>query len=171
MFDVIGMLDEDIIRESQEEPGANHTWDPTQARFQFAHVIEEIDLAVEDPVAVVGHERLLGSRLLPHSHLAHESVSCQLALTERPSEGHDLDRQFATCPEGGDELFRADENDEPLGSRGHDLFSQQGTAVAFDEVQVRVDFVRTIDREVQAIDLFEINQRDTKLACESFRFD
>src|SRR6185436_8570008 len=87
---------------------------------------------------------------------------------ERERERQDLDRKAAAAAESVDELLGGHEDDlTPRGSRD-DALAHQGGAVAFDEVEVGVNLVRTVDGEVDvSLDPHEI---DAELAGQVGRF-
>ena len=102
------------------------------------------DPAVEDPVAVVGDERrraVSRSRGWQPRHGA--------GGRRGPRERHDLYRQAAPGAEARHELLGGDEDDLAPRGGGDDPLPRERPAVALDEVELRVDLVGAVDRDVE----------------------
>ena len=52
------------------------------------------------------------------------------------------------------------DHDHAIRGRRHDLFAQQRAAAALDEVEIGIDFVGAIDRQIEPVDLIQRRQRN-----------
>ena len=64
-------------------------------------------------------------------------------------EGKDLDRQCVTRAETVGEFGFVYHDDLALCCLGHDFFVKQGSAAAFDQIELRVHFVGAVDCDVE----------------------
>ena len=62
-----------------------------------------------------------------------------------------------------DQLALVHDPDDFLGHRRDDLFAVERAAAAFDGVELRVDLVHAVDREVDVVQLVDGEQRDAQL--------
>ena len=153
------MLNDDGRPHVQKQAGADHAGNGANRRVDRFGIVELGNAAIENVIAVVGEHALAGFE--PHFGLESEGGQCPLAGSQ--AERHDFDRQFAVAAELGDELFAADQDDKPAGAGGHDPFADQGAAIAFDQIAVGIDFVGTVDVDVDGRHLFERGQRNPQL--------
>ncbi len=106
---------------------------------------------IENLVAVVGDEALAVDRLTADLH--------QLAGNHAARHRNDFDRQR----EGAqplDQLALIHHTDELLCRLSNDLFAGKRAAAAFDELQMAVGFVRTVDINRNIADFIEFEHRN-----------
>ena len=63
-----------------------------------------------------------------------------------------------------------DQDDELFGRGRHNLFLQQRAASALDEIEVRIDLIRAVDRDIDHPGIVGIDEDDPLLLGERGRF-
>ena len=130
----------------------------TDRLIQAGGIGDHAELAVEDPVAAVGAEKLAG-RIAPRLRLGAEpaqAVGCGL-----PAERHDLDRHRRGSAKPLNQLPAIGDDDQPIARRRDDLFAQQGAAETLDQVErADLDLVGAVDRDVDPPVFGEAGERD-----------
>src|ERR1035438_7173290 len=94
---------------------------------------------------------------------------CDSLRNQRLGEGDDLDRKWE-LPEMRDLLAGIADEDESPRSGCDNFFAQQRAATAFDQIQLRIDFVGAINVDVELRVLIERGQRDSQLLGELLGF-
>jgi hypothetical protein len=150
------------VRHAQEEPGAHDAGDGPQAGVEARRIGDGIDAAIEDVIAVVREERR-GAHPAQHGR---EARLGQAGTAEADGERHHLDGQLPPTPERFHQLFAPHQDDEAPRRGGDHLLTQERAAVPLDHVQMRVDLVRAVDREIDRGPAVEGDQRDAQLARE-----
>ena len=110
-----------------------------------AGIRDRVDLTIEDVIAIVGDKQATPSKV--RNWLA--AKVAQAALAQRQSKRNHLDRQLASRSQLRDELLVSNQDDQSAGGGSNDLFSDHVPAVALDQVELGVDFVRAIHRQVE----------------------
>ena len=85
---------------------------------------------------------------------------------QRLREGNDFDRQRKLA-QHRDLLARVTDDDQLPGRRSDDLFPQQRAAAAFDEIQLRIEFVGAVDGDVDLLEFLERGQRNAQATARS----
>ena len=67
--------------------------------------------------------------------------------------------------------FCADDDDESLADGGDDFFTREVAAAALDEVEVGINFVGTVDGDVEGVGLVEGGEGDVEVASDAFGLD
>ena len=123
-------------------------------------VLDRPEVAIEDEVALVG-----AVGLTPISETAHHDRGAE--QLDRPAGGReaevdDLDREREARPETVGALGSVDDDDLACARLRHQLLAQQRAAAALDQVEGRVDLVRTVDRDVDLPGHVAGEQRDRR---------
>src|SRR5271170_4281575 len=84
-----------------------------------------------------------------------------MAPGRREAKWNDLDRQWKRA-EPWHELGRIDDDDHALRGGGDDLLAQQRPAAALDQIELGIDFVGTVDRQVEFRQLVERRERNAE---------
>jgi hypothetical protein len=135
----------------------DETRDRVQPTRQRRRIANEAEVGVQKRVAVVAE---LGSGRDPAgSELLHA------ACDEARREGQDLEREGPRA-QAIDELRVVDYDDEALGHLCHDLLARVGTAAPLDQVELRVHLVRSVDRDVEPVQLVRLDHAEPELAGE-----
>ena len=79
----------------------------------------------------------------------------------REAEGHDLERQREGA-QGLDLLGGVGDDDHAAGRGGNDLLAQQGAAAAFDQAQLAVDLVGTVDGQIEKRQIVQRRHADAE---------
>ena len=131
------------------------------AQLSSAGLRDRAEMAIEDEVAAVGHER--PPIVLPQFRLGAE-------LFERrggrlPAELRDLDRHRRVRAKPVDQLLVIHHHHEPFARCCDDLLAQQCAAAALDQGKAAaLDLVGAVDRQIDAAVLGEAGQRDAEPA-------
>ena len=142
-------------------PARRASWAESRCR-----ILDRREGAVEDPVALVGDEDVVVGAA-PDVHLgAHVG---EVLLLGPPRELHDLDGQRVLAPEARRELGRIDDDDLAQARLRDDLLAEQRTAAALDQVELGVDLVRAVDRQVDDGVLGQRRERDADLLWPALR--
>ncbi len=86
----------------------------------------------------------------------------------RPTELQHLDRHGPLRAQPGRKLALIDHNHLAAAGLRDDLFAQQCPAAAFDQIQLRIDLIRAIDRQINAGMVIQRRERNAEAACLLF---
>src|SRR5207249_9553369 len=123
---------------------------------EFRRPSDRPEMRIEDVVPVVGSEGLVA--VLPQFDLAAERLERRGRVL--PAERMHLDGQRRLRAEATDEFGVVDDYNELLRRGRHDLLAEQGAAHPFDQVELRVDLVRAVHRQVEPEALLQRGQRN-----------
>src|SRR5262249_36326455 len=147
----------------------HHPDDTLDASLQSCRIVDAAEIAINNEVAAVGDKRH-GRR--------HADASAGAEHLERlagcfQSEGDHLHGKRRVATKSVHHLAAVDDYHEAM-ARGRDnLLAQQGSAQSLDQIEgPALDFVSTIDREINPAMLAERGQRNTQslsLYCRTLR--
>src|SRR3989454_1029699 len=152
--------DEDGVRGPEEEPRVHDAGNRADPALEPGRVRDRSHRAVQDDVSVVGHEGTLGGH--PERGTGAERRAAAPAQGQR--ERDDLDGQPTPAAEPRNELVTLDKDDLAPRRRRHDALAHQGSAVPLDQVEVGIDLVGSVHRDIDI--RLEADQRDAELPRE-----
>src|SRR5213593_3815452 len=152
--------DQDGVRGPEEEPSVHDAGDCVDRALEPGRVRDRSHRAVQDDVSVVGHEGVLGD----HPERGPGAERREAAPAQGQREQDDLDGQPTPAAEPRNELVTLDQDDLAPRRRRHDALAHQGSAVPFDQVEVGIDLVGSIHRDIDI--RLEADQRDAELPRE-----
>ena len=128
-------------------------------------LIDGAERAVKNIVSPVGDERRGPAAQADRAGEAEAGEGAfDMAARRREAEGNDLDRQRKGA-EHANQLGRIGDHRHPLRGRGDDLLAQQRAAAALDQSQLRIDFVRSVDRQIELRKLVQRRERNAEAPC------
>ena len=141
--------DDDDRSAADKEPAFDGTHGHRDVLFDQRWVGDRPKPAIENKIAAIGEKGLLADGVAP----LRDRAECRERIGRRlPAELRHLDRHRGVLAEPLDQLFLVDDDDEAPARRGDDLFAQQGTAQALDQVQrAELDLVGAVDRQVDLL--------------------
>src|SRR6266478_3554620 len=144
------------LRNPDEEPMLNHARHFVQGASQRRRICNPAKAAIQNVMALVGNE------------CRSVSASPQLATS---AKRRNFLREYSRCErddlygkrkltESRNELGGVSHHDHPLRGRSDDLLAQQRAAAAFDQPQLRIDFIGAVDGDVDLRMFIERRERD-----------
>jgi hypothetical protein len=162
----VAVGDENDAGAIDEEAVLDNAWDITQFRRKRRRVGDAAEVAVEDVVAFVGDEWL-------SAFLADDNGGAELfdfAADQWKGESDDFDGHWEAA-EHRDLLARVGDDDEFARRRRDNFFVEERTTATFDQVELRVELVGAVDRDVDVLDFVEIGERNAELGGHFARVD
>ena len=123
-------------------------------------------MAVKDVMAFVGDEGFA-------VFMAEDDGGAELfdlAADERESEGDDFDGN-GEIAEHGDLFAGVCDDDEFLGGGRDNFFVEERTAAALDEIELRVEFIGTVDGDVDVLHFVEAGEGNAEFGGGFARVD
>ena len=161
----IAMADYNGVADIKEKPVFHHARNLVHDERQLSGLGDAPQVEVENIVPLVGDK----GPVAIHAQRARtaQDINIHQRLFDQglggfPAETDDFDRQRESTQIF--DLFRGIGNDHhAIGCRGNDLFLQQGTAAALDQVEVVIEFIRAVDGQVQPFHLFQGRDRHANI--------
>ena len=160
--DFVAVGDENDAGAIDEEAVLDDAGDVTEFARERRRVGDAAEVAVENVVAFVGDKRF--STLLAEHDGGAELLD--FATDQWKREGDDFDGD-GEAAEHGDLFAGVGDDDEFLGGRRDDFFVEERAAAAFDEIELRIEFVGAVDGHVNMLDFVETGERDAE-SCGGF---
>lgn len=164
--DFVAVGDEDDAGAIDEEAVFDDAGRVAKFARERRRIGDAAEVAVENVVAFVGDERF--SILLTEDDGSAEMF--YFATDEREREGDDFDGD-GEIAEHGDLLAGVGDDDKFLGSGRDNFFVEQRAAAAFDQVELWIEFIGTVDGDVDLLDFVEIGERDAEFGGGLARID
>ena len=163
---MVGFAHDDDIRNIHEQPVLHHARDRRQRARRGIRIRDGFAGAVEDVVTAIRDQRL--AVLFTHRDGRARNPSRgerghHLLRRQRHGEGIDLHGQRELAQRAHHLAVVHDAHHARRIGR-NDLFAQKARAPALDKVELPIDLVRTVDAQVQPLDLVGIDQRDAVFA-------
>jgi hypothetical protein len=164
--DFVAVGDEDYAGAVDEEAVFDDAGNVAEFARECWWIGDAAEIAVEDVMPLVGDEGL--SVFLADGYRGTELLD--LAADERKREGYDFDGNGET-PEHRDLLAGVGDDDEHARGGGDNFFIEESATAAFDEIELRVELIGTVDGDVDLLDFVEVRERNAELggrvACAS----
>ena len=164
-FDVAALVDEDDVGFSEEQAVIDDAGDVVELAAEGFEVFVAGELDVEDEVAVVGDEELAVDAAAAD---AVESEASDGFADAGEAERHDSDRKRRVFTDLLGDFSGFDHVDAlPAGPCDH-AFAGHGAATSLHDTHVAIDFVGTVDEEVEFLDHGELDEFEPLLTRKDF---
>jgi hypothetical protein len=156
--DFVGVSNKDDAGAIDEEAMLDDAGNIAELARKSRRIGDAAEVAVEDVMAFVGDKGL-------SVFLANDDGGAELldfAANERQSEGDDFDGYWEAA-EHRDLLAGIGDDHQFARRRRDDFFVEECAAAAFDQIEVRIEFVGTVYRDVDVLHFVEVGERYAEL--------
>jgi hypothetical protein len=162
----VAVSDEDDAGAVDEQAVLDDARDVTQFAREHRRIGDAAEIAVENVVAFVGDEGL--SVFLANDYGGAELLD--FAADKRQCEGDDFDGH-GEAAEHRNLLAGVGDDDEFARGGRHHFFIEERAAAAFDQVELRVEFVGAVDGDVNVLDFVKAGEGDAEFSGHLARVD
>src|SRR5213080_4318904 len=165
-LDPLGSSHEQDCRPAHEETVLDYPGNPVQKDLEAGGILDPVHMKVQEIMPALRLEDV--SPPLPKDSLTTQFLNP--ACGASPPERHYLDRQRHRMTQDRSPL-RVIHDDDELPSRDrHDLFSQERTAAALDEIELRINLIGAVDRQVDRPGILSLKQRNAVVSRQLCSF-